>query len=70
MYYLACIFLQPNGVVTSKENQSLFLWYEKKNALIGLLVVYIDSSLFAGAKHFHKTILLKVRERFLVGEEK
>ena len=61
-------FVKSTGVVTSKVDPSLFLWYDKNNTLIRYILVHVDF-LFVGTLHFHKTVISKLRETFQLSKE-
>ena len=62
-------FVKSTGGVTSKADPSLFLCYDKKNRLIGCILVHVDDFLFAGTLYFHKTVISKLRKTFQAGKE-
>ena len=62
-------FVNSNSGTISKVDPSLFLWYNESDELIGYIIVHVDDFLFAGSPDFHKTIITKLRGKFLIGKE-
>ena len=47
-------------------NNSLLAW-KRKGKLEGLICIYVDDFLYAGTENFYKKVILKLKEKFLIG---
>ena len=64
---MLCV-LREAGMITSKYDQAVFIWYSR-GVLMGLLACHVDDILFGGAQHFHTQVIDKLRLIFSVGLE-
>ena len=61
--------MNSNSRTIYKNDPLLFLWYNESDELIGYILVHIDDFLSTGNQGFHKTIITKLRGKFLIGKE-
>lgn len=56
------------GVVQSKLDQALFMWYND-GSLSGIMACHVDDFIFGGTKTYHETVITRIRSLFIVGLE-
>lgn len=60
--------LLNSGLVVSKYDQALFMWYSD-DKLEGILACHVDDVIFGGSKSFHECIIDKLKTTFSIGLE-
>ena len=56
------------GLVQLKFDNSIFFWYHN-GQLQGLIAVHVDDFLYAGTELFEQTVVIKIKECFVIGNE-
>ena len=58
--------LKDLSVEMCRLDNSLFAW-KRKGKLEGLICIYVDDFLYAGTENFYRNVILKLKEKFLIG---
>ena len=57
------VLLKLGGVVSTYDN-ALYLWFDKCNNLMGVLVSHVDDFAFCGSEDFHNNVIKKLKNTF------
>ena len=58
--------LKDLSVEICNLDNSLFAW-KREGKLEGIICIYVDDFLYAGTENFYKKVILKLKEKFLIG---
>ena len=61
-------FMVSNGGKMCQVDPAVFCWY-KDSQVIGIIVIHVDDFLWAGDTTFQNSVIVKMRETFLIGKE-
>ena len=61
-------FVTDNNGIISKIDPSLFLWYNTKQAVVGIMTIHVDDFLCTGDNGFIESFISKLQENFAVGK--
>ena len=67
-YHKVCEIMDQCGVTKSKVDPAVFYWLNN-NEVCGVLACHVDDFLWAGDKCYEESVIQKIRENLLVGQE-